>query len=93
MTMMSLLEFGFTHIQLWFLTYNTKISGFSAISGLVPRGTNDFFVSKQSLWDMSTFENNKKVCKPVQPGEIDEMAISPYTKCMGPIFGRKFLST
>ena len=71
---------------------NCKISGFSAISGLVPRGTNDFFVLKQSLFDKSTIKRVKKVCKSVQLGEIDEIRISPYTKCMVAIFDRKFLS-
>ena len=72
---------------------NCEISGFSAISGLVPRGTNDFFASKQSLLNESTFQHKIKVCKPVQRGEIDEMTILPYTECMVAIFGRKFLSS
>ena len=70
-----------------------KISGFSPFPVPAQGGRSDFFVPKGGLVDKTTFEPIKKVGTPGQQSEIDEMRISPYTKCVVAIFGRNFLST
>ena len=76
-----------------FCLKNVKISGFSSFPVFAQPPPNDFFASKESFFDDTTFEETKKVSTPEQQCEIDEMRISPYTKCMGTNFDRKILST
>ena len=75
-----------------FCPKNVKISGFSSFPVFAQPPPNDFYLSKESFFDKSTFEEIKKVGTPGQQCEIDEIRISPYTKCMGANFDRKFLS-
>ena len=76
-----------------FCPKSVKISGFSPFPVFAQPPPNDFFASKESFFDKTTFEEIKKVGTPGQECEIDEMRISPYTKCMGANFDRKILST
>ena len=71
---------------------NMKISGFSSFPVFAQPPPNDFYLSKESFFDKSTFEEIKKVGTPGQQCEIDEIRISPYTKCMGANFDPKILS-
>ena len=70
-----------------------KISGFLPFPVSAQGGRSDFFAQKGGLSDETTFEQIKKVRRPEEHGEIDEIKISPYTKCMVAIFGRKILSS
>ena len=75
-----------------FCSKNVKISGFSPFPVFAQPPPNNFFASKESFFDKTTFEEIKKVGTPGQECEIDEMRISPYTKCMGAIFDRKIFT-
>ena len=72
---------------------NIKISGFSAFPVSSQVIAIVIYCSKESLSNKTTFKTRKNLRRPEENSEIDEMTIWPYTKCMGPIFGRKFLST
>ena len=72
---------------------NWKISGFSPFPVSAQACPSDFFASNESLFDKTTFERIKKVGRPGEHDEIDEMRISPCTKCMVAIFDRKILSS
>ena len=64
-----------------------KISGFSPFP--VPASTclSDLFAPKERQFDKTTFEAKTKVRKPEEKDEIDEIRISPFTKCMVADFG------
>ena len=72
---------------------NKKISGFLPFPVSPHLHRRDFFGLKASLSKDTIFEQIKKVRTRAQHDEIDEIKISPYTKCMVAIFGRKILST
>ena len=72
---------------------NLKISGFWPFPVSAQGIPHNFFASKESLFDKTTFEQIKKVRRPAEHDEIDEMKISPYTKCIGAFFDQKILST
>ena len=68
-----------------------KISGFSPFPVSAQGGRSDFFASKESSIDKTTSEQIKNCRRPEENVEIDEIMISPYTKCMVAIFDQKFL--
>ena len=72
---------------------NVKISGFWSFPVSAHSSPSVFIRSKRSLFKKTTIEIIKKVGTPGQHSEIDEIVILPYTKCMGAIFRRKFLSS
>ena len=72
---------------------NGKISGFSPFPVSAHSIPSDFICSKETLFNKTTFKKIKKVRRPEENSEIDEIVISPYTKCMGAFFRQKFLSS
>ena len=72
---------------------SVKISGFLSFPVSPHPTPSNFFLLKWSLLDNETIKQIKKWRNLAQPSEIDEILISPYTKCMGVIFHWKFLSS
>ena len=72
---------------------NWKISCFSPFPVSAQACPNDFFALNESLFDKTTIERIKKVGRPGEHDEIDEMRISPYIEYMMAIFDRKILSS